>query len=863
MVLGPKFDHALSSTSQLPDVGEYDAVAEEKRRQGGTELGTYLSYVKIELDSEASCLELPLTIILLASFSCLALMHLKQDKVYTVEGAIKFDIIENANFAWSHNFGHKTIFDVNNIADFWSWFRIGFLPLVVQHSWSYSESLQDSYNVLNASHPYDSGNLPGLWQFGDYGADAKALPARDDYLHYNRIIGGIRLRQERAEMSWDSCRVPGNVPEELWKEWLGKPCMPASPNYEMHPEVGEAEAFGEPKRIEWFVTSMEDLAQMQRKSIDMEDGCQQLSEKGRVNGTCFCSTCMEGGAGYPWIDEQTQRVEIGFITFNSEYGLLSLTTVNLFFSRGGMIHKFVHVESSWSNHFAGDILDLAPLIFCDATWLILLLYVVTNESKEVIRVIRASSSPWYRALQEDYIEYWNIVDWVSAGLAGWVVTMFIMLFVKTGDINSEFESIAAIDMTSIGQAQYVGSVSNFFASMEGLMGIERWYRSSFCFYPIAVMLRLFKSFSAQGRLAVVTRTLSDAAPDMAHFFIVFFAVYFCLTVNSMLLFGQDIAGFATLDRAILSCFRALFGDFDWGEVTESSLLMAAMWFWIFVLVMSVTLLNFLLAILMDAYAIVKENSKDELTLMSQIETMMRRRGQNKNKERVKLNKVWDAYSEDFDDEKSMLKCEEVVSPADVMERVEGIPASQAKRTLANAIKMFTPPTKPYTQDRVMGDLKEIDKRSKIIRNAAKSYCDVLCRDGGNDPDFNSQVSAEALPDGEEWQSPGVQIVETVRDVITKLGSQVSGVLSEQLGHFAERQRNLESQHRDMLACMKDTHRTMQDIRQQMDEVGRTLRSQAMLQQRQTAAEARAKDAAAAGMLGGCAAPTQAPAERIG
>merc|ERR1719265_838278 len=49
------------------------------------------------------------------------------------------DIMENANFAWSHAFGHKGLVDVHSFGDFWSWTRLGFIPLVVQPSWSYSE----------------------------------------------------------------------------------------------------------------------------------------------------------------------------------------------------------------------------------------------------------------------------------------------------------------------------------------------------------------------------------------------------------------------------------------------------------------------------------------------------------------------------------------------------------------------------------------------------------------------------------------------------------------------------------------------------------------------------------------------------
>merc|ERR1719183_1496183 len=130
----------------------------------------------------------------------------------------------------------------------------------------------------------------------------------------------------------------------------------------------------------------------------MEDGCQQLDRKGRT-GACLCNTCSDGDFIGPWLDERTQRVEIAFVSYNAEYGLLSLTTVTLFFSRGGMIHKYVHVQSSWADHFAGDILDVIAMVMCDVTWVSLLIYVFVNEVREIIRTIRSSKDYFWRALR--------------------------------------------------------------------------------------------------------------------------------------------------------------------------------------------------------------------------------------------------------------------------------------------------------------------------------------------------------------------------------------------------------------------------------------------------------------------------------
>jgi hypothetical protein len=95
----------------------------------GVEMNVYLEFIKNELETEANCLQLPMTILLLLSFAFLATAHLGQKQIYAVEESIEFDITENANFAFAHAFGHKGLVDVNSIADFWSWMRLGFFPL--------------------------------------------------------------------------------------------------------------------------------------------------------------------------------------------------------------------------------------------------------------------------------------------------------------------------------------------------------------------------------------------------------------------------------------------------------------------------------------------------------------------------------------------------------------------------------------------------------------------------------------------------------------------------------------------------------------------------------------------------------------
>merc|ERR1719277_2932206 len=125
-----------------------------------------------------------------------------------------------------------------------------------------------------------------------------------------------------------------------------------------------------------------------------------------------------------------------------------------------------------------------------------------------------------------------------------------------------------------------------------------------------IMLRLFKSFDAQARLAVVTNTLSMAAQDLIHFFVVFFGVFFCLCLSAVLFFGQDLFEFTTIFRAIHTCFRTMFGDWDWESMEQVRRSIAMVWFSIFMLLMVMILLNMLLAIIMENYMKVKQKISD-------------------------------------------------------------------------------------------------------------------------------------------------------------------------------------------------------------------------------------------------------------
>merc|ERR1719265_891946 len=138
------------------------------------------------------------------------------------------------------------------------------------------------------------------------------------------------------------------------------------------------------------------------------------------------------------------------------------------------------------------------------------------------------------------------------------------------------------------------------------------------------MLRLFKAFSSQPRLALVTQTLSLALVDIIHFGVVFITIFCTFCVMAIGLFGREMHEFSTFELAFSSCFLVLMGDFDYGAMFSEARVMGTVWFWAFQIVLVLIMLNMLLAIIMDTYSEVKDMSSDSETLPEQLLILIQR-----------------------------------------------------------------------------------------------------------------------------------------------------------------------------------------------------------------------------------------------
>jgi len=600
-----------------------------------------IGHIKSEIEDEAMVKSLPLALALVFFFAFMWINHDNAQYVYGVQKAIEFDIVENANFAFSAPgaMGHKGLQDVNSFADFWSWLRLGFLPLVIRQDRPVSE----------APPTVSLGSLPDL--------------DRNFYLWHNRKIGGMRLRQQVSKAV--QC-----LSEDLGAIY-GKQCFdqPAGLNLELGPErhmISTSSFEADLEKTVWMQPSNPDTG-----IKDVTDYALYLEKQ-------------------KWLDPSTSRIELSFVTYNGHLDILVKTDVHLLFARTGHIWKDITHTSIRLNPYSDYGVYITDILFyAQITWIFF------QESVEVITQIFKNRGHVRRALRE-YLTIWNFVDWVSV-VVGYLMLGFwvqqVLMSSALKDTLLTNKNCLVEERQKLGAVCDVEQLNSFYMKMEDVRALSYINRNTAALYPAVIIFRLLKAFSAQPRLAVVTRTLSNAFVDLYHFGIAFTAIFFSYSIMGMVLFGRELREFSTIGRAMFTCFRMLMGDFDAESMLQVSVVMVWIYFGSFMVLLLLIMLNMLIAILMDVYGEVKSSVQSSETLVAQAVAIMRRTWENIKKQRVPLPQLIKALEGEDPDN---LKAEEPIKVDEFMTLVNDgrlaagtvppMKETQAKRLMKNAAK---------------------------------------------------------------------------------------------------------------------------------------------------------------------------------
>lgn len=662
--LKSQIDHLNNADVQTRD--DRSLSKEERVKKHGARVDTIVWYLKQELAENYACLQIPLVFCLLATWFVAVLFHTKFVESQAVEAAVIWDITENANFAFSGIYpfengrmGHKALDDVNTFADFWSWFDLGLVPIFWPEGWDVSETRANMQGECTT--PRDSLLASG-WPVSSLGSvkgsvvhpelcpnitdvmPAKLLPNVDHpiYLFYQTIIGGVRLRQQQVVSKECSSGDTKHTTEcyENNDNWL-KP--------ELHNFFVTTDTVNLPGAETHYLRSRTPRSDVRAELRKLEDTA--------------------------WFNERSTMVEILFTTHNHHIDVFVATFIRFYINPSGHIHKVLEPVCHWLYPYHGWWCYLA-----DGVWLALVIRLLLDD---VVSIYRYWKELGFIKGTCAYMTPGNVICWLTVLYNFAIIACWLLYLNDTKELR---EHVIEADLTIPGSFASQQKLEYYYELVEVMSVRLFWQKGLMAGYPFIVGLRLFRTFDAQPRLALVTRTLQSAGMEIIHFGVVFFSAFMIYTASAMVLFGAELEEYSSIARAATSVFIVLLGGFDWDALSGVDLPLAMVWFWTYCILVQLIMLNMLLAIVMDVYTEVKSGLPENApTIFSQTKLIYRRWHEKKLGLRISLDTILEAIMPGAIASKlSKTTTDDVMTPAQVMALVPGLSDSQACRILISA-----------------------------------------------------------------------------------------------------------------------------------------------------------------------------------
>lgn len=386
---------SLHSTTQFQRsafswVGEIDAkklktphssiTAREVAEEYGVPKKHVIGYIEAQVLEAASVTRLPWVILNVISYTWVIRSHDPGTPLQAVEHAVLHDIEKNAKYAFTGDFsGHKNLYDVTDVDGFWSWLIKGFVPLVFVQEYQWSEHIAAEATMNSVVFPPEE---------------------RGYYLNYDRIVGGVRLRQEVSDIT--ECTSEDVMP------FYRKECV-SGPDYRLLPEFFTSLTTTNPQREFWLWAIEDQNILLDTLVIKETDG---------------------------WFDDRTRKIEIMLPLYNAQLSVYTIVYVNFFLSRGGKIWSQIVALSTYTTWWRSS-----AALAADSLWLLCLCQVFLRETRRMWRNVRAHG-PW-KFLADTTV--WHLLDWISFSVGLALALMFAYRLNRTSVLNVEFGKLASIN----------------------------------------------------------------------------------------------------------------------------------------------------------------------------------------------------------------------------------------------------------------------------------------------------------------------------------------------------------------------------------------------------------------------------------
>mmetsp|Transcript_10216 Transcript_10216/g.33452 ORF Transcript_10216/g.33452 Transcript_10216/m.33452 type:complete len:1592 (+) Transcript_10216:74-4849(+) len=328
-----------------------------------------------------------------------------------------------------------------------------------------------------------------------------------------------------------------------------------------------------------------------------------------------------------FLNDLTATFTMQMITYNAELDHFANIMVIFEFTNGGIIEMSYQVMAVRVELYRDDV-DYGRLVM-EILLNLFSLVQLYSESMDLFQAKREYGT--YRAYFRsgwNYIDLASIACSISANILWWI---FVFDLAETFDTEIRYDVYYPLGGQGDASARFfnlfdngsqLDAVADVFWHMTQCANYLSLYMTINGVNIILYLLRVLKLMDFQPRMGVVTRSLFLAAPDLLHFFLLMLIIFLGYVMMGHLIFGYGIEKFSTPGEAASTCFEILLGEIgvsgDLNNLQGWDRVPGILWFWSYNILVLMIMLNFLLAIICDAFSEVKGEASETTGMHTEV-----------------------------------------------------------------------------------------------------------------------------------------------------------------------------------------------------------------------------------------------------
>mmetsp|Transcript_13627 Transcript_13627/g.32265 ORF Transcript_13627/g.32265 Transcript_13627/m.32265 type:complete len:460 (+) Transcript_13627:1208-2587(+) len=211
---------------------------------------------------------------------------------------------------------------------------------------------------------------------------------------------------------------------------------------------------------------------------------------------------------------------------------------------------------------------------------------------------------WREVLKSDFMFYVQTIN----------IAFYLIQLAFRYECSSVLEG-GFLSTYVIGEGGGSGEIEMLGTRFVDFIGPTMALRTAMAFQAVNAFLNWFKlvTYLAEYPVyALMTKTLVAAVDELLAFFVVFAIIMFGFAQAHCMYFGNILSSYRTITDSFYTLFRAMLGDFNFTETYEVSYILGPFFFFMFVGIAFLVVLNIIIAIIADAYVEANEDRKTEI-----------------------------------------------------------------------------------------------------------------------------------------------------------------------------------------------------------------------------------------------------------